>query len=125
MNTAILLGILGRVVFGLLAKGMYGLELIVTITVALGLATASVKVKNLMSIMDFRIFWRPIMGVGIRAGSLLSAVILLSRCFLLNWRNSNFEEKSAFETTDVVEPLEETHPAQASRTDFKQYPLNL
>lgn len=73
LNIATLLGsMIGQVVFGLLAdrygrRKMYGLELIVTITASLGLATASSGVNNSMSIIGLLIFWRLVMGVGIGA----------------------------------------------------------
>ena len=54
---------------------MYGLELIVTITASLGLATSSTGVNGSMSIMALLIFWRLVMGVGIGADYPLSAVI--------------------------------------------------
>lgn len=82
MNTATLIGsMIGQVVFGLLAdrygrRKMYGLELIVTITASLGLATAATGVHESMSIIALLIFWRLVMGVGIGAdcGSLPSLV---------------------------------------------------
>lgn len=73
MNTATLIGsMIGQVVFGLLAdrygrRKMYGLELIVTITASLGLATAATGVNGSMSIIALLIFWRLVMGVGIGA----------------------------------------------------------
>ena len=81
LNTATLLGsMLGQVVFGLLAdrygrRKMYGLELLVTITASLGLATSSAGVHGSMSLMALLIFWRLVMGVGIGADYPLSAVI--------------------------------------------------
>ncbi len=68
----VLRSMIGQVVFGLLAdrygrRKMYGLELIVTITASLGLATASSGVNNSMSIIGLLIFWRLVMGVGIGA----------------------------------------------------------
>ena len=81
MNTATLLGsMIGQVVFGVLAdrygrRNMYGLELIVTITASLGLATASTGLNNSMSLIGLLIFWRLVMGVGIGADYPLSAVI--------------------------------------------------
>lgn len=81
MNTATLLGsMIGQVVFGLLAdrygrRKMYGLELIVTITASMGLATASTGIHGSMSLIGLLIFWRLVMGVGIGADYPLSAVI--------------------------------------------------
>ncbi|KAL6714801.1 hypothetical protein ACLMJK_007061 [Lecanora helva] len=81
LNTATLLGsMIGQVVFGFLAdrygrRKMYGLELIVTITASLGLATASTGLNNSMSLIGLLIFWRLILGVGIGADYPLSAVI--------------------------------------------------
>ena len=78
VNTATLLGsMIGQVVFGFLAdrygrRKMYGLELIVTITASLGLATASTGLNNSMSLIGLLIFWRLIMGVGIGADCELS-----------------------------------------------------
>ena len=81
LNTATLLGsMIGQVVFGYLAdrygrRKMYGLELIVTITASLGLATASTGLNNSMSLTGLLIFWRLVMGIGIGADYPLSAVI--------------------------------------------------
>ena len=71
MNTATLLGsMIGQIVFGFLAdrygrRKMYGLELIVTMTASLGLATASTGLNNSMSLIGLLVFWRLIMGIGI------------------------------------------------------------
>lgn len=81
MNTATLIGsMIGQLTFGFLAdrygrRKMYGLELIVTITASLGLATASTGLNGSMSLIALLIFWRLVMGVGIGADYPLSAVI--------------------------------------------------
>ena len=82
LNIATLVGsMMGQVVFGLLAdiygrRKMYGLELIVTITASLGLATASTGLNNSMSLIGLLIFWRLVMGIGLGADYPLSAVII-------------------------------------------------
>jgi MFS transporter, PHS family, inorganic phosphate transporter len=81
LNCATLVGsMLGQVLFGVLAdrfgrRRIYGLELVVTITASLGMASASTGVNRSMSLIAWLLFWRCLMGVGIGADYPLSAVI--------------------------------------------------
>lgn len=72
LNLATLLGsMVGQVVLGYYAdrlgrRKVYGLELAFTIIASLGLAIASNGAFGSMSLMGLLIFWRAVMGIGMR-----------------------------------------------------------
>jgi MFS transporter, PHS family, inorganic phosphate transporter len=70
--------VIGQLAFGMLAdvvgrKKMYGLELIIIIFATLAQSVTSDSVS--MSVVGLLIFWRVIMGLGIRGDYPLSAII--------------------------------------------------
>lgn len=81
INIATLAGsLLGQVLFGFLAdkfgrRRLYGLELVIVIFSTLGMAQASTGTYNSMNVLNWIIFWRFVMGIGIGAEYPLSAVI--------------------------------------------------
>ena len=94
LNLATLLGsMVGQVVLGYYAdrlgrRKVYGLELAFTIVASLGLATASNGAFNSMSLMGLLIFWRAVMGIGMRSNQLSTVGLTME---YRHWIRLSFE----------------------------------